>query len=463
MRVYLKIISLVLLIFLNLFSNAQEKNSTQQIKWTQPKAIKISQYDTQKLLSFEDAQYIGDIKELPYIQKVVPIESNLEVGRVEINNSIFTSLSASELNLLPSNLILLDSPELIYATVYDKKKPFLEYRILPFRQTAKGIEKLVSFELNVSLSPNTPSSAKPKSLAANSILSSGTWFKIGVTSTGIYKISKQTLINMGMNTSFNPMNFRVYGNGGAMLPERNNIFYPDDLAENAIYFQGEQDGNFDDQDFVLFYAKGPASWSYDNAKGIFKHSKNLYSDTAWYFINSDLGPGKRISSQAQSSATATHTVDVFDDYGFVENDQENFMKTGRRWFGNRMEATNSFSFNFNFPNATAGPHKLTSNLLARNTSITNFNVSVNGQSFSQTVNALSGVGYLDTYAKENESTFIVNGNLSNANITIDRQTSGSIGWIDYLILNVKRNLAFTGSQVQFRSQEVTGIGNIGIG
>ena len=460
MRVYLKIISLVLLIFLNLFSNAQEKNSTQQIKWTQPKAIKISQYDTQKLLSFEDAQYIGDIKELPYIQKVVPIESNLEVGRVEINNSIFTSLSASELNLLPSNLILLDSPELIYATVYDKKKPFLEYRILPFRQTAKGIEKLVSFELNVSLSPNTPSSAKPKSLAANSILSSGTWFKIGVTSTGIYKISKQTLINMGMNTSFNPMNFRVYGNGGAMLPERNNIFYPDDLAENAIYFQGEQDGNFDDQDFVLFYAKGPASWSYDNAKGIFKHSKNLYSDTAWYFINSDLGPGKRISSQAQSSATATHTVDVFDDYGFVENDQENFMKTGRRWFGNRMEATNSFSFNFNFPNATAGPHKLTSNLLARNTSITNFNVSVNGQSFSQTVNALSGVGYLDTYAKENESTFIVNGNLSNANITIDRQTSGSIGWIDYLILNVKRNLAFTGSQVQFRSQEVTGIGNI---
>ena len=374
MSIYSKYISLVLLIFLNSFSYAQENKSSQQIKWTQPKSIKISQYDTQKLLSFEGAQYTGEIKELPYIQKVQPIQSNSEVSGVEIDNPIFSSLSASELNLLPRNLNLSDSPEVIYATVYDKKKPFLEYRILPFRKTANGIEKLVSYELNINFNPITQSLAKPKSLAANSILSSGTWFRIGVTSTGIYKISKQTLINMGMNTAFNPMNFRIYGNGGGMLPERNNIFYPDDLTENAIYFQGEQDGNFDDQDFALFYAKGPTSWSYDNVKGIFKHAKNLYSDTAWYFITADFGPGKRIVSQAQSSATASHTVDVFDDYGFVENDQENFMKTGRRWFGNRMEATNSFSFNFNFPNATAGPHKLTSNLLARYTGTTNFNV-----------------------------------------------------------------------------------------
>ena len=62
MRVYLKIISLVLFVFLNLFSQAQEKSSSNPIKWTQPREIKISQYDTQKLLSFEDAQYIGDIK-----------------------------------------------------------------------------------------------------------------------------------------------------------------------------------------------------------------------------------------------------------------------------------------------------------------------------------------------------------------------------------------------------------------
>jgi tRNA(Ser,Leu) C12 N-acetylase TAN1 len=98
MSIYSKYIVLVILIFLNSFSHAQEKKTSQQIKWTQPKAIKISQYDTQKLLSFEGAQYIGEIKELPYIQKVVPIQSNMEVALVEIENSIYTSLNSSELS-----------------------------------------------------------------------------------------------------------------------------------------------------------------------------------------------------------------------------------------------------------------------------------------------------------------------------------------------------------------------------
>ena len=110
MREYNKIISLVLLIFLNLFSYAQEKSSSYPIKWTQPRAIKISQYDTQKLLNFEGAQYIGEIKELPYIQKVVPIQPNMEVAQVVIINPIFVSLNASELNLLPSNIQFSNSP-----------------------------------------------------------------------------------------------------------------------------------------------------------------------------------------------------------------------------------------------------------------------------------------------------------------------------------------------------------------
>lgn len=460
MKKYIEKLTIALFLFINLVGQSQETTSTHKINWTQAKSIKISQYDTQKLLTFEGCQYTGEFKELPYLINVIPIKKNFEVELIEILNPVYEALNPAEIDLLPRDLILSSFPELIYATVYEKKIPFIEYRILPFRKSSNGIEKLVSFDLNTSVKPKYGNSALPKSIAGNSILASGTWFKIGVTTTGIYKISKQTLLNLGMNTSFNPQNFRVYGNGGAMLPERNNIYYPDDLIENAIYFDGEQDGNFDDQDFALFYAKGPVSWSYDNAKGIFKHSKNLYSDTAWYYICSDLGPGKRLVSQQQSIMTPTHNVDAFDDYGFVENDQENFMKTGRRWFGNRMETTNSFSFNFNFPNSTAGPHKLISNLLARYTSTTAFSLNVNGQSFSQSVNALPGVGYLDTYAKENESIFVVNGNLSSAAVSVNRQTSGSVAWIDYLLFNVKRNLIFTGSQLQFRSQETVGLGNI---
>jgi len=452
------IVLLLILISSSIF--AQTPNFKRILNWTSPTEIKISQYDTQKSIHFDGAQYGGEQTILPYFQEIIPINKGTQVQRIDLINVVYGPLTSAEKQIYPAKLVIADSPELLYATVYDRKKPNAEIRILPFRSSATGIEKVISFELQITTAQSNNSVSQAKSLTTTSVLSSGSWYKIGVTSSGIYKISKEQMSSWGINVSVDPRNIRIYGNGGAMLPERNNVYYPDDLAENAIYVSGEQDGSFDDQDGVYFYAQGPVSWSYDAVKGVFRHSKNLYSDTAWYFINTDIGPGRRVENQAQSSAASTHIVDVFDDYGFIENDEENFLKSGRRWFGNRMEATNSFSFNASFPSATAGPHKIVSNLLARNTIPTNFSVSINGQSFSQAVNQLSGVGYLDTFAKENESVFIVNGSLSSLNATVSKQTSSSIGWIDYLIFNVKRSLNFTGSQVGFRAQDVTGTGNI---
>ena len=453
--------SLVLFLFVHTFQiSAQDLQIQRSLSWTSPGEIRISQYDVKKMIRFEGAQYGGEQNELPYYREVFPIGKNAQVGQCELINLQFAPISSAEQALIPKGMKVLAEPELVFATVYEKKVPFVEFRILPFRNGNAGIEKLISFSLKITSVPGSSPVGRSKSLTTSSVLSSGNWYKIGVTGSGIHKITKQQMTAMGINTSIDPRNIRIYGNGGAMLPERNNIYYPDDLAENAVYVQGETDGTLDDQDFVLFYARGPVNWAYDAVKGIFKQAKNIYSDTAWYFINIDSGPGIRIAPQGQSSASATNIIDVFDDFGFVENEEENFLKSGRRWFGNRMETTNSFSFNFTFPGSTSGPHKLISNLLARNTVPTSFALSENGQGFSQSVNQLSGVGYLDSYAKENESIFTVNGSLSNANVSVTRQTSGSIGWIDYLIFNVKRSLSFTGSQVTFRSQDATGAGNI---
>jgi hypothetical protein len=41
-----------------------------------------------------------------------------------------------------------------------------------------------------------------------------------------------------------------------MLPLSNNIYYPSDLTENAIQLIGENDGIFDNEDYILFYAEG---------------------------------------------------------------------------------------------------------------------------------------------------------------------------------------------------------------
>ncbi len=62
----------------------------------------------------------------------------------------------------------------------------------------------------------------------------------------------------GMNLSgVNPDHIRIFGNGGGMLPEKNSDARRDDLQEIAIAIYDGNDGNFDEGDYILFYAEGP--------------------------------------------------------------------------------------------------------------------------------------------------------------------------------------------------------------
>ena len=62
---------------------------------------------------------------------------------------------------------------------------------------------------------------------------------------------------MGVDVAnINPKNIRVYHNGGGVLPKINKSSYPDDLYEIPIFVLGEDDGVFNQNDYVLFYARG---------------------------------------------------------------------------------------------------------------------------------------------------------------------------------------------------------------
>ena len=83
--------------------------------------------------------------------------------------------------------------------------------------------------------------------AQTSVLREGRWFKIGVTQTGVYKIDAAFLRKMGVNpTEVNPKYIRLFGNGGAILPQLNKALRATDLIENAVLVKGENDGRFDE-------------------------------------------------------------------------------------------------------------------------------------------------------------------------------------------------------------------------
>ena len=441
-------------------ANGQSVRIQKTIKWGSPQEIKISKYDKLKMPWFEGASYLENPINVPWVTEAQPIASDGKIEQAIISKPVYQAVSTDEAAMM-KNVEIGQNPILETHIIYEKKKPQLTYRLLPFRKQGGTIEKLVSYELQVTInSTNSAKSATRATTTTESVLNTGNWYKVGVTSTGVYTIRKSQLVAMGMNGSVNPQNLRVYGNGGAMLPERNNIYYPDDLIENAVYVAGEGDGTFDDGDFILFYAQGPTTWKYDTSKEIFKQTKNLYADTAWYFVTADAGPGKRLLPQAESDLTASATATTFTDYAFVENDEENLLISGRKFVGNRMEVVNSHAFSFNFPNLTSGPHKLASNLLARGLTATNYTIDVGSQSYTQPINGLANLDYLSTFARENESVFTFTGTSSTINVSVAKPANSSIGWIDYLTVNVQRNLALSGAATAFRNQQLVGAGQV---
>ena len=166
--------------------------------------------------------------------------------------------------------------------------------------------------------------------ASSSVLTSGNWYQITISQQGIYKVDATMLSSMGITVPFPSTGLRLFGNGGLMLAENNLVRRNDDLQENSIWLRDGGDGSFDSGDFFLFYARGPQQWTLDQATSLFRFRKNLYSDSAYYYITTG-GLGKRVSTQSASGSGAM--VNSFDDFYAHELDTVNFLSSGKEWYG----------------------------------------------------------------------------------------------------------------------------------
>ena len=187
-----------------------------------------------------------------------------------------------------------------------------------------------------------------QSFASGSVLAQGEWLKMGIVNTGIYKLDYNFFKSNGVNPdNLDPSTIQIYGNGGAMLPQSNKAFRVDDLQENAIQTIGMEDGKFNAGDFVLFYAQGTTEWKRDTLRKTFFHVKNLYSDTAYYFLTHSKTKGKRVTENILPLENG-NTQDFFDEHLVWEEDKNNLIKSGREWFGDNFDVANTFSYNFDF-------------------------------------------------------------------------------------------------------------------
>jgi hypothetical protein len=297
----------------------------------------------------------------------------------------------------------------------------------------------------------------------SSVLDSGKWYKLGVKESGIYRITYSDLQSMGFNpSSIDPRNIALYGNGGAMLPEANAASRYDDLIENAIQVVGESDGVFNNGDYIIFYGEGPHVWQFEPHTGRFSQTRNVYSDHAYYFVTVKNNPGLRISSYNPGTLAPTNTVTEFDGRACHEWDTLNLIKSGSQWYGEEFYYQTTYNFNFPFPNLASVPKAwLRINLAARSTVSSSFTISAGGLNKNLAVYPVSP-SYQSEFANIAGDTlaFPAGGNQIDVQIKYNQPNSSAKGWLNFLLVNARRQLKFSGSQLDFRDIQSVGAGNV---
>jgi len=437
------------------------------LNWQSPSSTQIGENEFVKLFYFEGAVYDGSRNALPWFTKLIPSPYP--------GSEVVATIGAAVVEPMKEEGIRTDSTigaEFVVKTsvMHQRKKELIGVSILPIRRNpvTGSLERLVSFELNYTQSTARRSASSQRIYTNSSVLSYGTWYKIGVAGSGVYKITATTLRDLGMNpATIDPSRIRLFGNGGGMLPFSNAVYRHDDLKENAIeVYDGGSPGVFDNNDYVLFYGSSPNQWSYDATDHRFHHNVHLYSYATYYFLSPDFTDGnqpKRIQLQPSASGTPTNTTSYFDDYAYHEDDRINFIKSGRQWYGEQFDVNLSQTFSFNFPDIdTSVPVYVKSNVIAHSFSQSSFRVSYGSLSLMlQSIPAV-GTSYTADYAAENISSVTFNAGSSSIdiNLTYYPTTSTSVGYLNYLELNARRKLKMSGSQLGFRDIETVGNGNM---
>jgi hypothetical protein len=395
----------------------------------------------QSFLYFEDAGY--DENGMPVYGDIF---ENQKIGTATLTEVITTPLPPEWNDLIKDKNNLPLDFELKITNKIANSGNYAVYEIFPFRMNQGVVEILISATVNLELAKSEMIVEAREKSAANSVLATGNWIKIGTPQNGLYKISFSQLQNAGLiSGSVNSNYIQLYGNGGGALPEKNSTFRYDDLQQNAIEVVDGGDGNFDNNDYILFYGQGPHQWTFnwaDSSK--FTHTYNVYADTNFYFITIGTTNGLRLTNRASLGGAPTYTTTTGDGYVFREDDLESLTHSGRQWVGDYYNFLNTHTYNFNLADIyTADPVKATIKMAARCVAC---NQTIGVKYGSTNILNLNppqvGSGYMDNYASPATGTGTFTATGSNVDLTITKSAlpAGSEAWLDYIEINYRKNI-----------------------
>jgi len=424
------------------------------LNWENDKEVRFSAEKVSSVHGFQTKNFIYDIDDQTVLY-AANVGFSVSEHTVKIVSTVYDNISSSQLKGYDVKRI----KEAVVLNVNNTNARGVSGAYLEFNpivklngQYKKVTSIVVEFQQNNKSALYTPAPA-----IMNSVLGSGEWYKFYINKTGVYKIDKSFLASLGVNVNaVNPKNIRLFGNGGKAIPLLNANVNEFDVTENAVKFIGENDGVFDDADYMLFYGVSSMGWDVINDTHI-----NPYNDNTFYYINVSADLGKRIQTLVEPSAAITSTISTFNEYQFHEIDNTNLVLLGRRWYGEEFDVESNQSFAFEFPRLdTSVPIKLSVKAAATSSSVTSMQLSLN----SNVVDNFVFSSISPTSLATGDSFFgNINVNDTSLLIGLNYNNSGNPSanaFLDYIAIESTSFLRSLGKQFAFKNNQVASMAGI---
>jgi hypothetical protein len=396
--------------------------------------------------SIKNQEFIGNNARF-YFSKQINKNTNYKIKINSIQKSIATNEDKAFINFF--KIDVKNELEYEFKCVNSRNERFSNFIFLPYVMENNQIYRInqISYDLETIGIYQT----KKNTFVDNSVLAdnSSKWYKVAVTSSGIYKLDKAWFQTNGIDiNSVSPQSIHIYGNGEGKLSEHNGSPKVDDLTKNALLFIGNNNQVFEDNEYLLFYAKGPHKIIH--SAGTFTRMLNIYDDNSYYFIRiASHVPPTYINQIASTNSSVFQNVTTYDYHDIYEKELVNLVGGGQRWYGELFDVDLSKDFSFSIPNlSNEAPIKFRASFAStKGMSQNTINFSINGTTLN---NSFLNSGKIDYIRQEVNFEYNSTNSTIPIKITVNRNNPSVLTYLDKIELNARRNLVFIGNQMHFR-------------
>lgn len=281
---------------------------------------------------------------------------------------------------------------------------------------------------------------------SSSVLSSGKWVRVKITSDGIYKITKSDISKWGFSDL---SNVRVFGYGGEPISDvLSKSTFIDDVPQVPILRTASG---------ILFYGKSQESWKRVASSGVmYRQVQHPYSQYACYFITENANIPDLLFQKSVATPKGTTPYDSFIDRTFYEKDLYSPGMTGRFLLGEDFKYSSSQNFKFTLtdivPNSTVyACTSFAAKVMNGNSSVSfQYNGTTLSQTSSDVISPVTAAAYEHVKCIETTKSFPLSD--ANLNFSINYKYSGTLftARLDYITINYTRNLNLINNQLLFR-------------